>query len=108
MQALLCWWAEIGKSGLCKEPIRLLNLLMCPLGKKEIIIIMVPDNHPYLQPRGLNCEGYSSDGISRKHMKGASGWCQTVMHDPRAQHPDQMFLCGSRFWRGKKTGLPGE
>ena len=108
MQALLCWWAEMGKSGLCKEPTRLLNLLPCPLGKKEIIIITGPDNPPYLQPRGLNCKGHSSEGISPMHMKGASVSCQTVMHDPRAQHPDQMFLSGSRFWRGKETGVPGE
>ena len=93
----------MGKSGLCKEPIRLLNLLPCPLGKKEIMT--VPDKHPYLQPGELNCKGRSSGGISRMHMKGASGCCQTVLHDPRAQHPDQMFLSGSRFWRGKKTGV---
>ena len=41
-------------------------------------------------------------------MKGASGCCQMVMHDPRAQHPGQMFLTGSQFWRGRKTRVPGE
>ena len=64
---------------------------------------MVLADHPYVQ-------GRSSDGIGRMHMKGASGCRQTVMHDPgaRAQRPDQMFLTSSRFWRGRKTGVPGE
>ena len=44
-------------------------------------------NHSYLQPRGLNCEGHSSDGIGRMHMEGASGCRQTAMHDPGAQYP---------------------
>ena len=68
------------------------------------IIIIASANHSYLQPRGLTCEGHSSDGIGRMHMKGASGCRQTAMHDPGAQHPGQMFLTGSRFWRGRKTG----
>ena len=72
------------------------------------IIIIMSANHPFLQPRGLNCEGHSSDGIGRMHMKGPSGCRQTVMHDPGAQHPGPMFLTGSRFWRGRKTGVPGE
>jgi len=33
-QASSCLWAEIRKSGLRKEPIRLLNLLRYPLGKQ--------------------------------------------------------------------------
>ena len=40
------------------------------------------------------------------HMRGASGCRQTVMHDPGAQHPDQLFLTKSRFCRGRKTGYP--
>ena len=32
------------------------------------------------------------NGISRMHMKGASGCRQTVMNDPGAQQPSQMFL----------------
>ena len=65
--------------------------------------MMVLAGHPYLQER-------SSDGIGRMHMKGASGCRQTVMHDlgARAQRPDQMCLTSSRFWRGRKTGVPGE
>ena len=42
------------------------------------------------------------------HMKGASGCRQRIMHDPRAQHPGQMFLPGSGFLRGRKTGVPRE
>jgi len=34
-------WAEIGKSRLCKEPISLLNLLPCPLGKQIKAVITV-------------------------------------------------------------------
>ena len=68
----------------------------------------MPANHPYLQPRGRNYEGRSSDGIGRMHKKGASGCRQTVMQDPGTQHPDQMFLTGGRFWKGRKTGVPRE
>ena len=32
------------------------------------------------------------NGICQVHMKGASGCCQTVMSDPGAQQPGQMFL----------------
>ena len=32
------------------------------------------------------------NGIDRMHMKDASGCRQTVMNDPRAQQPSQMFL----------------
>ena len=32
------------------------------------------------------------NGIGRMHMKGASGSRQTVMNDPGAQQPSQMFL----------------
>ena len=32
------------------------------------------------------------NGIGRVHMKGASGCRQTVMTDPGAQQPSQMFL----------------
>ena len=32
------------------------------------------------------------NGIGRMHMKGASGCRQTVMNDPGAQQPSQMFL----------------
>ena len=42
------------------------------------------------------------------HMKGVSGCHQRIMHDPRAQHPGQMFLPGSGFLRGRKTGVPRE
>jgi len=41
-------------------------------------------------------------------MKGASGCRQTVMDNLGAQHPGQMFFTRSRFWRGRKTGVPGE
>ena len=37
-KALPCTWAEIGKSEPRKEPIRSLNSLPCPLGKKELLI----------------------------------------------------------------------
>ena len=32
------------------------------------------------------------NGIGRMHTKGASGCRQTVMNDPGAQQPSQMFL----------------
>ena len=32
------------------------------------------------------------NGIGQMHMKGASGCRQTVMNDPGAQQPRQMFL----------------
>ena len=32
------------------------------------------------------------NGIGRMHMEGASGSRQTVMNDPGAQQPSQMFL----------------
>ena len=32
------------------------------------------------------------NGIGQMHLKGASGCCQTVMIDPGAQQPSQMFL----------------
>ena len=34
------------------------------------------------------------NGIGRMHMKGASGCRQTVMNDPGAQQPSQMFWLG--------------
>ena len=41
-------------------------------------------------------------------MKGASGCRQTVMQDPGAQHPVQMFLTGARvdFGEGGKPEYP--
>ena len=39
----------------------------------------VSTNHLYLQPRGLNCKGRSSDRISRMHMKGVSSCRQMVV-----------------------------
>ena len=32
------------------------------------------------------------NGIGRMHVKGASGCRQTVMYDPGAQQPSQMFV----------------
>ena len=37
------------------------------------------------------------------HMKGALGGRQTVMHNPGAQLPGQMFLTGSRFWEREEN-----
>ena len=32
------------------------------------------------------------NGIGQMHMKGSPGCCQTVMNDPGAQQPSQVFL----------------
>ena len=37
------------------------------------------------------------------HMKGASGCRLTVMHNPGAQHPGQMFLTDSRFLESEEN-----
>ena len=41
------------------------------------------------------------------HMKGTSGCCQRVMHDPEAQHPGQMLLTPEAdFGKGGKLEYP--
>ena len=69
----------------------------------------MPSNHPYWKPWGLTWKGCSSNGIGQMHRKGTSGCCQTVMYDPGAKHPDQMFWTGSRaLERGGNRSTRGE
>ena len=42
------------------------------------------------------------NGISRMHVN-ASGCCQTVMNDPRAQQPSQMFFMFFDSGKGQTT-----
>ena len=42
------------------------------------------------------------------HRQGTSGWCQMVMNDPGAKHPDQMFLTGSRVLEREENRKHGE
>ena len=46
-----------------------------------------------LAARRLDYRGRTElNGIGRMHLKGAAGCRQTVMNDPGAQQPSQMFL----------------
>ena len=49
-------------------------------------------NHPNTCSPKAELQRAQLNGIGRMHMKGASGCCQMVMNDPRAQQPSQMFL----------------
>ena len=73
-----------------------------------VIFIIVSANHPYLQPKGWIVKGAAQQDRLNACKRRLNGCHQTVINDPRAQHPSQMFLTGSQFWRGRKTRLPGE
>ena len=57
-----------------------------------------------LAARKLDYRGRTElNGIGRMHLKGAAGCRQTVMNDPGAQQPSQMFLPWVRKGQGKTT-----
>ena len=57
---------------------------------------MNPDNEPHLHvcmsANHLLAARRLDYGIGRMHLKAASGCHQTVMNDPGAEQPSQMFL----------------
>ena len=62
---------------------------------KDILVVCVSVCvcwSPLLAAQGLNLRRAQLNGIGRMHVKGASGCCQTVMNDPRAQQPSQVFF----------------
>ena len=61
------------------------------------------NNHPYLQPCGWIATGATQQDQQNACERRLDGCRQTATHDAGAQHQGQMFLKGSRFWRGRKT-----